>query len=286
MVGKTLLVYLDDITVFTKTFKEHLVVLEQIFKRLREEGLYLKPRKCTFAADRVTFLGFIVDKEGLRTDPIKVEAIASYPRPRNRTEIRAFLGLAMYYRRFVKNFANIAEPLNDLLKKNPRTRFWTAKHQKAFDQIKEALTTSPVLAKPDWTKPFKLYTDACATGLGAILTQDDEQGHERVICYASRGTRGAEQNYESTKLECLAVVWAIKWFRYYLIGRHFEVITDHSALKWLFNKQDPQGLYARWIMTMQEYDFKVQYRKGKKHVNADVISRIPRNTGTQGRVKK
>ena len=286
MVGKTLLVYLDDITVFTKTFKEHLIILEQVFKRLREEGLYLKPKKCTFAADRVTFLGFIVDKDGLRTDPAKVEAIASYPRPRNRTEIRAFLGLAMYYRRFVKNFATIAEPLNDLLRKNPQTKFWTTKHQNAFDQIKQALITSPVLAKPDWTKVFKLYTDACATGLGAILTQDDEQGHERVICYASRGTRGAEQNYESTKLECLAVVWAIKWFRYYLIGRHFEVITDHSALKWLFNKPDPQGLYARWIMTMQEYDFKVQYRKGKKHVNADVISRTPRTTGTQGRAAK
>jgi hypothetical protein len=278
-IGKYLLVYIDDITIFTATFEEHLVILEWVFKKLREEGLYLKPRKCTFATNQVAFLGYIIDKDGIQTDPDKVRAIDEYEVPKDRTGIRAFLGLAMYYRRFIKNFAKIAEPMNEQLRKKPREKkmdfYWS------MWDIQQALMHAPVLIKPNWDKEFKLSTDGSAYGSGAVLGQDDDQGNERVIAYASRGSRGAEKAYESTKMECLAVVWAVKHFRYYLLGRHFILITDHSALKWLFNKKDPQGIYARWVMTLQEYDFEVQFRKGKKHVNADALSRTP--IRTQGR---
>lgn len=280
MIGKTVLVYLDDVTIFTRTFAQHISELQEVFKRLREEGLYLKPKKCTFATNKMKFLGFVMDKNGLRTDPDKVMAITKFPQPTTRTEVRAFLGLAMYYRRFIQNFATIAAPLNQLLRKG-QSLTWTPEQEKAFRELKIALSTNPVLARPNWERMLRLFTDACAIGLGAVLAQDDDSGRERVICYASKGTRGAEQNYGATKLECLAVVWAVKWFRYYLIGRHFEVITDHSALKWLFSRPDPHGLYARWILTLQEYDMEVKYRKGKKHQNADTLSRLPRS-GAQG----
>src|ERR1700748_910835 len=148
--------------------------------------------------------------------------------------------LVFLFYRFIKRFASIAEPLYATLKKDYS---WKNRPQgknnpewEAFNRIKLALAMAPVLAKPDWTKLFRLYTDASAIGVGAVLSQDNAKRQKQVICYASRGTRGAEKNYESTKLECLAVVWAVKWFRYYLIGRHFEVITDHSVLKWLFNR--------------------------------------------------
>src|SRR4051812_7074410 len=179
----------------------------------------------------MSFLGFIVDKEGLRTDRAKIEAIINFPRPTNRTELRGVLGFAMFYRQFVKNFSSIVALLNELLRKN-RSMEWTDKQEQAFNMLKEKLTTSPVLARPDFTHEFKLYMDASAIGLGAILAQDDiETKEEREIIYASRGTRGAEQKYGSTQLECLAVVWAVELFRHYLLVRQFQVITDYSALQ-------------------------------------------------------
>jgi len=279
MIGHTVRVYIDDTTIYTATFDEHMEALREVLSRLRKWGLFLKPKKCTLATDRMAFLGFIMDKDGLRTDPEKVKAIATFPRPRDRSEVRAFLGIAMYYRRFVAGFAEIAGPLNHLLRKGEPFE-WTGRQERAFAEIKLKLSTSPILARPDWTKLFTLYTDASSKGLGAVLTQEDENGNERVICYASRGTRGAERNYGATQLECLAVVWAVQWFKYYLIGRRFEVVTDHAALKWLFDIKDPSGLFARWIMKLQPYDMVVKYRKGKKHQNADTLSRMPRPTAT------
>src|SRR3954469_21059836 len=143
-IGKTLLVYIDDVTIFTRGFHEHLQILRWVFKRLREERLYLKPKKCTFATHQMSFLGFIVDKEGLRTDLAKIEAIINFPRPTNRTELRGVLGFAMFYRRFVKNFSSIVAPLNELLRKN-RSMEWTDKQEQAFIMLKENLTTSPVV---------------------------------------------------------------------------------------------------------------------------------------------
>ena len=171
----------------------------------------MKSKKCTIAAEQMSFLGFIVDQQGLRTDPAKVEAVATFPRPTNKTEVRAFLGLATYYRRFVKNFAKVASPLNDMLRKD-HDRIWRRKQEDAFSNLKKILATAPVLLRPDFDKPFTVYTDASAIGLEAILTQEDQEGTEKVIAYRSRGTRGAKKKYRATQLECLAVVWATELY--------------------------------------------------------------------------
>src|SRR6201985_2789619 len=182
LVGKTLLVYIDDITIFTITFPEHIMALREVFERMKMEGLYLKPKKCTFAAKKVAMLGHVIDADGIRTDPTKVEAITKFRWPTDRTEMRALLGLVTYYRRFIKRFASIAELLYAILKKNYN---WKDQHQgkdnpewEVFNRIKWALATALVLAKPDWMKLFRLYTDASAIRVGAVLSQDDTKGQE------------------------------------------------------------------------------------------------------------
>jgi len=244
LIGVCVTVYIDDIQVYTKTFEDHVERVKQVLERLRKNGLFLKPKKCTIAANEMKYLGFVLKEGGLSTDESKVLAITTYPRPENVSEIRAFLGLAMYYRRFMKGFARIAAPMNELLRKD-RIFNWTIEQEVAFRALKQRLTSAPVLVRPDWNKRFYLFTDASSIGLGAILFQQDDQGRERVICYASSGTRGAEQNYGATKLECLAVIWAIDKFRWYLLGAEFTIVTDHSALQWLIFKKEPRGIFAR-----------------------------------------
>ena len=226
-----------------------------------------------------SLLGFKISADGVKTDPEKVEAVARFPRPKSLTELRAFIGLISFYRRFIPGFSTITAPLYELFRKDREFR-WDKTHQAAFNDLKRKLSTAPILARPNLARdapPFILYTDACKTGLGAILQQKGKDGKERVILYASRGTRRpAEPNYGATKLECLAVVWAVQKLRYYLAGRKFEVVTDHVALKWLMKMKDPIGLYARWITILQEYDMTITYRPGRQHKNVDAISRIPR----------
>src|SRR4051794_32691548 len=172
LIGKSVMVYLDDVTIYTKTYEEHLQVLEEVFKRLRKYTLFGKPSKCSFGVDSAKILGFVVDHQGVHTDPDKVKAVATFPRPSNVTEVCAFLGLAMYYRRMIKGFANIALELN-MLTRNDTSFFWGIPQWKAFKYLKYALCTAPVLTRPDFEKLFILFTDACATELGAVLTQKD-----------------------------------------------------------------------------------------------------------------
>src|SRR3954464_4195123 len=174
--------------------------------------------------------------------------------------MRAFLGLANYYRRFIKDYVEMARPLNNLLRIDQEFE-WEERHTEVFQNIKIALLTEPVLARPDWNKLFRLYTDASAIGLGAVLSQDDDQGREYPVLYLSKATNRSERNYGPTQLECLAVVWSIKKLRHYLIGRHFEVIMDHAALKYLMNTKNHVGRMARWVAYLQEYDMEIKYRK-------------------------
>jgi hypothetical protein len=243
-----------------------------VLQRLRKEGFFLKPKKCTFATNEMKYLGFVIKQNGLATDPSKVSAITTYPAPKNITELRAFLGLAAYYRQFVKGFSVTARPLYNLLRKD-KPYDWQPDQQKAFDQLKRSLTSAPILKRPEWNKRFILNTDASSHGLGAVLAQLDDEKRERVICYASRTTNKAESNYGATKLECLAVVWAVDHFKHYLTGRQFDVITDHSALTYLFRQPNPTGLYARWIMRLQEYQMTIKHRPGRVNQNADALSR-------------
>ena len=225
------LFYIDDIIVFAATWEEHLDRLRQVFERLQHAKLKLGSEKCTFAAKEVSYLGHRVTEEGLLPDPSLLAAIREINPPKNATEVRSFQGLAGYYCRYVKNFAAIAGPLHALTRKDA-VFHWSSECQDAFDCLKTLLTTSATTAFPDFSLPFRLYTDTSTAGLGAILAQVRE-GKERIICCASRSLNQAEKAYPATKLECLAIVWAIAKLRPYLMSMPFEVYTDHYALQWL-----------------------------------------------------
>jgi hypothetical protein len=275
---KHVLVYLDDINIYSNTFDEHLKHLQDVFSRLRDAGLKLGPEKCHFCKTELTFLGHVISDKGIAPDPAKVEKVQNFSIPTNLTELRGFIGLASYYRRFIENFASITAPLNKLLKKDEPFN-WTSECQHAFEFLKNALITAPILSYPDFEKPFILYTDASYNGLGAILGQLDEKGKEHVIAYASRSLDKAENNYAPTEIECLAAVWGMKYFRPYLYQTPFELVTDHSALKWMLNKPDPNKRMARWLMTLVDYPYTIKYKQGKRHNNADALSRlIPQQT--------
>ena len=276
--------YIDDIIIGSKTFEGHMEELQKLFDALRRKNLTLKLSKCKFLRRKVAFLGHVVSGEGVSPNPNKIVAIEKMKEPINIKGLRRFLGMTSYYRRFIGDYARIAEPLNKLLQKGAIYR-WNDNCQKAFDILKEKIKTAPLLVYPDFNRTFILQTDASLIGLGAVLCQLDDEGNERVIAYASRTISKHERNYTTTELECLAIVWATKVFKNYLYGRKFIVQTDHQALKWLFGMKEPSGRLARWIIKLQECDMEIQHRKGKIHSNADALSRIGED-GTIYLVKK
>ena len=264
--------YLDDIIVFSPSWKEHLEALQQVFDRLIGANMKLKLSKCEFGMSSITYLGHLATREGIAQDPAKTKAIEEWPQPTNVTELRSFLGLASYYRRFVRNFSKLASPLHALLHKTVPYH-WTRVQQHAFELLQRRLVTAPILIYPDFTKPFLLQTDWSKDAVGAILSQVGEDHLERVVAYASRTCQPAERAYAPVHGECLAVVWAVKLFRPYLYGTPFRVQTDHNALKWLMTTKDLTGKLARWSLKLQEYDFIIDYRKGALHANVDALSR-------------
>ena len=268
------LVYLDDVIVVGRTFTEHLRNLESVFQRLRKAGLKLKPKKCAFFRREVLYLGHIVSHEGIATDPAKTSKVAQWPTPTTTKEVQKFLGFAGYYRRFIRDFAAMAKPLHRLTERNAHFK-WTVECQRAFEDLRGRLTTTPVLAYPDYTKPFILDTDASDFGIGAVLAQRDEDGQERVVAFASRILSKAERRYCVTRRELLAVVVFTQHFRPYLLGREFVLRTDHGSLTWLQSFKEPEGQLARWLEKLQEFNFSILHRKGKNHQNADALSRLP-----------
>ena len=268
------LVYLDDLVIPGKTFLEHLAHLRNVFQRLREAGLKLKPSKCNFCLKKVEFLGHVVSAEGVRTDPGKTEKVATWPVPMSKRDVQQFLGLANYYRRFVKDFTTVAKPLHHLTEKTAKFE-WTEKAQNAFEELRRRLVTAPVLEFPDYSKPFTLDTDASDTGIGAVLSQSREDGSECVVAYASRVLTRPERQYCVTRKELLAVVTFVQHFRCYLLGREFQLRTDHGSLTWLANFKEPEGQLARWLERLQEFHFCIVHRPGKRHGNADSLSRRP-----------
>ena len=270
---ETCLFYLDDIIVFSSTWEEHLARLRQVFERLRHANLKLGAEKCTFAAKEVSYLGHWVTEEGLLPDSALLAAIREIPPPKTATEVRSFLGLAGYYRRYVKNFAAIAGPLHALTRKDA-VFHWSAECQTAFNQLKTLLTTSPITAFPDFSQAFRLYTNASTAGLGTILAQV-HNGMERIICCASRALNQAEKAYPATKLECLAIVWAVAKFRPYLMAMPFEVFTNHYALQWLKTMRKGSAHLHRWSAALEKYDFTIRHRPGKAQTYVDGLSRLP-----------
>ena len=265
------LAYLDDIFVFSRDLESHMQRLETLFQRLREANLKLKPSKCCILQKRVTFLGFTVSGDGVATDPSKIEAVRDWPTPTNLRQCRAFVGLCQYYRRFVPNFSAIAAPLHALTKKGANF-VWSVECQAAFEQLKAALVGADVLALPNDEDPYILDCDASDRAMGAVLSQV-QNGEERPICYASQLFDKHQQNYNVTRKELLALITFVKKFRQYLLGHPFVVRTDHAALQWLKRTPEPIGQQARWLEILEEFDYRVEHRRGTLHTNADSLSR-------------
>ena len=270
---KQLLVYLDDVIVPAKSVVEGVDRLSEVFRRFREANLKLKPKKCTLFQEKVAFLGHIVSADGIATDPAKVESVSKWPTPTSKTQVRSFLGLASYYRKYIRGFAHIAHPLNRLTDKKSEFR-WSDQCQEAFDKLKVLLTKAPILAHPLDEGEYLLDTDASGVGIGGVLSQIQDDT-ERVIAYSSRSLNTAERNYCVTRRELWAVVYHVKHFRCYLYGRHFTIRTDHGSLRWLHRFKEPEGQLARWLDVLAEYDYRLVCRPGVQHKNADALSRRP-----------
>jgi len=269
------LVYLDDIVVYAKSFEEHLSNLAQVFDALRRAGLKLKPSKCHFGNDKLLFLGHIISKDGVSVNPEKIKAVQNFPKPKCRRDVMSFVALCSYYRRFIRQFAKIARPLHDLTEKSAKFN-WDNNCETAFQSLKNSPCTSQVLAYPDDNAPTQIHCDASGVGLGATLVQT-QKGKERVVAYASRALKKHEKTYAVTELECAAVIYAVDCFRPHLYGKKFEIVTDHCSLCYLLKTKDPQGKLARWALKLQPYDFTIIYKSGKKHMDADSLSRNPVN---------
>ncbi|WVZ49842.1 hypothetical protein U9M48_001168, partial [Paspalum notatum var. saurae] len=264
---KFVVVFIDDILVYSKNEKEHEEHLRIVLSRLREHKLYAKFCKCAFWLKEVAFLGHILSAKGVAVDPSKVEDVLNWKQPQTVTEIRSFLGLAGYYRRFIKDFSKIAKPMTALTQKNAKFA-WSSKCEEAFGTLKTLLTSAPVLAQPDITKPFDVYCDASGSGLGCVLMQEG-----RVIAYASCQLRKHEVNYPTHDLELLAVVYALKKWRHYLLGNTCHVYTDHKSLKYIFTQPELNMRQRRWLELIKDYDLEVHYHPGKANVVADALSR-------------
>lgn len=272
LLGKTVFAYLDDIIVASKDQESHLESLQKVLQKLEEAGLKAKLTKCEFLKAKMKFLGHVVDGEGIHTVDDKIKAVQKFPQPKSVENVRSFLGLAGYYRPFIKNFAAIASPLNKLLKKEVSFQ-WKDVHEQSFHNLKSMLTKAPVLAFPDHAEPFIICTDASSLGLGAVLMQKDARGKNFVIAYASRVLNAAESNYSVTHLETLAVVWALKHFRDLILGYKITVFTDHQPVIELFKGKNLTGRVARWYCTIQEFSPVVKYLPGRANVVADALSR-------------
>ncbi|WVZ74917.1 hypothetical protein U9M48_023032 [Paspalum notatum var. saurae] len=260
-------VFIDDILIFSKTREEHEQHLRIVLEKLRENQLYGKFSKCEFWLEKVAFLGHVLTAEGVSVDPEKVEAVSNWKTPRNATEIRSFLGLAGYYRRFMENFSKIAKPMTGLLKNNTPYE-WDDKCEVSFQLLKEKLTTAPVLTLPDLHKDFVVYCDASRQGLGCVLMQDN-----KVVSYASRQLRAHEENYPTHDLELAAVVHALKIWRHYLMGNKCKIYTDHKSLKYIFTQTELNMRQRRWLELIKDYELEIHYHPGKANVVADALSR-------------
>ena len=268
------LVYLDDIIVLGKNFTNHLQNINLVFQRIRDAGLKLQPPKCRFFQEEVAYLGLIVSREGISVDPTKVDKVRHWPIPQNSKDVQQFLGLVNYYRRFILGFVELAKPLHRLTEHNVSFT-WTKECQESFDDLRNKLTSTPVLAYPNFEQPFILDTDAINSGVGAVLSQVGNDGCEHVIAYGSRLLTKPERQYCVTHHELLAVITFTRHFRPYLLGRRFTLHTDHGSLQWLRNFKEPEGQVARWLEALQELDFEIVHRRGRLRSNADALSRTP-----------
>ncbi len=268
-------IFLDDILVYSKSEGDHLVHLKLVLERLRSNRLFAKLTKCQWFKTKIPFLGHIITDEGITVDQSKIDCINNWPIPKNQEEVRSFLGLAGFYRRFVKGFSHIASPMTALLQKNLKFQ-WNDLCSKAFETLKQSLTSSPILIVPDTALPFTVTTDASKIAAGAILQQDLGKGLQ-PIAFLSHKLNRSEQNYPIHEQELLAIILALKEWRHYLHGSSITVITDHHSLQWLQTQTHLSARQTRWLEFLQEFQpgLIIKYRPGRENVVADALSRIP-----------
>jgi hypothetical protein len=264
---KFVVVFIDDILIYSKNEEEHARHLRIVLTRLREHQLYAKFSKCVFWLEEIQFLGHVLSAKGIAVVPSKVKDILEWKPPTTVHQVRSFLGLAGYYRRFILDFSKLVKPITSLLKND--TKFsWSSRYNEAFEQLKVLLTTTSVLAQPDIEKPFDVYCDASGSGLGCVLTQEG-----RVIVYASRHLRRHEEHYPTHDLELAAVVHALKIWRHYLLGNIYHIYTDHKSLKYIFTQSELNMRQRRWLELIKDYELEIHYHPGKANVVADALSR-------------
>ncbi|ROT60879.1 hypothetical protein C7M84_021477 [Penaeus vannamei] len=275
LINDQVLVYLDDILVCSPSIRDHEARLRSVFQRLSEAGLTINPAKCKFFQSRLDFLGHSISAAGIAPNEAKVKAVSMFPIPSDVTQVKSFLGLAGFYRPFIKDYGRIAAPLTYLLKKDVPWR-WDEEQVNAFTKLKNCLSLAPVLAFPKFDLPFILHTDASNVGLGAVLMQE-HKGNLRPVGFASRVLTSAEKNYSVTDREMLAIVWALKYFRDIILGYKVMVHTDHMPLTSL-NGNDPYGRRARYQDILGDFDVTFVYIQGRANVAADTLSRAPIET--------
>lgn len=264
--------YIDDIVICTSDFQEHTRLLKAVFDKLKAANLTINMKKSLFCRSELKYLGYVVDRFGLRTDPSKVGTILNFPVPQDAKGIKRFLGMAGWYRRFIKNFSHIARPLSRLTSKKV-TFVWSDEANESFNLLKTALVSAPILKCPDFNKPFSIQTDASSYAIGAVLTQKiDDCDHP--IAYCSRTLSKPETNYSATERELLALLFALEQYRAYVDGRKCFIVTDCASLKWFSHIKNPTGRLNRWSCRLSQFDFELIHRKGKEHVIPDCLSRI------------
>ena len=264
--GKFLVVYFDDILIYSKSREQHLDRLTQVCATLRKESLYGNLKKCSFFTDRVIFLGFIVSSEGVSADPQKVQAIVEWPEPRNIDEIRSFHGLASFYRRFIKGFSTIMSPITDCMKQGEFV--WTKAAAKAFNEVKQRMIEAPVMRLPNFTKPFEVKCDASGIGIGGVLSQE-----RHPIAYFSEKLNDAKQKYSTYDKEFYAIIQALWHWRHYLLSQEFVIYSDHEALRYLHSQKKLNFRHGSWVEFLQRYHFVVKHRAGVENKAADALSR-------------
>ena len=268
--------YLDDVVIHSNDWEEHLTHIRSILQRLREAGLTVKPRKCQLAMGKCSYLGHIVGDGIIQPEKSKLEAVKNYPTPTTKKRVRAFLGLTGYYRKFIPAYANLAVTLTDLTRKSAPTRVrWTSEREKAFQSLKEALCSRPILRSPNLDKEFILQTDASNQGVGAVLSQFEIDGQEHPVAYFSRKLLPRETRYSTIEKECLAIKLATHAFRVYLLGRKFTIQTDHRALEWLHRLKDNNARLVRCPTALQ-FPSPLSYRTRQRECGCTLSSIHPR----------
>uniref|UniRef100_A0A8C7F2V4 Gypsy retrotransposon integrase-like protein 1 n=1 Tax=Oncorhynchus kisutch TaxID=8019 RepID=A0A8C7F2V4_ONCKI len=274
--------YIDDVVIHSEDWDSHLLRLRAVLVSLEATGLTANPNKCCLGLSEAEYLGYTVGNGKIRPQAEKTRAIRDWPRPRTKRDVRAFLGITGYYRRFIPGYATIANPLTNLIRKNlPNQVEWKDETEEAFQLLKDGLCSDPVLQAPDFSQEFIVQVDASDTGLGAVLAQGKGEA-EKPILFISRKLSDREQRYATVEKEALAIMWALDYLRYYLLGRRFALVTDHAPLTWMAGKRNNNNRIARWFLSLQPFSFHVIHRAGSRNGNADALSRRDQDGGASG----